>query len=314
MFILECTDYKLWNIVEFVEYLAHNQGNDIVIKINPEAIDIDQLDVFRYIDAFDFKSVKIITRNQLQTHPKYNIVYNLENWFFETPVTIDSQVHTWTQRKTFLCAYARPIASRLGLAGWLNHHYKSETVIQFTTEFNINNPNFEFDKLAHYDIDSVQYAVAIAKQLPIQTVDNSLYYHDVEQLWDWTDVALLDLYKDIFVDIVSENHNQGTTFFPTEKITRPMYCKKPFVVFAGKDYLDYLHQMGFKTFWDYWPQTYDGYEQKDRYCAMLDILRTIGSKSKSELAYMLEDMQPILDHNYELLMTKNFNKKIKKIV
>ncbi len=314
MFILQCTDYKLWNIVEFVEYLASNQGKDIVIAINPEAIDIDELEVFRYIDAFTFKSVKIITRNQLQKHPKYNIEYNLENWFLETKVKISNNIHQWNQSKIFLCAYARPIASRLGFAGWLRHYYDKETIIQFTTEFTDDNPNFEFDKLANYDLDSLKYAIDIVKQLPIQTVDNSLYYKDVAQLWDWSDTEMLGLYKNIFVDVVAENHNQGETFFPTEKITRTIYCKKPFVVFGNKDYLDYLHQMGFKTFHDYWSQSYDGYEQKDRYCAMLKILNEIANTPKQELAGMLEDMQPILDHNYNLLMDKTYNYDVKKIV
>ena len=314
MFRLSCTDYKLWNTVEFVEYLAHMQGKDIVILINPEAIDIDELEVYRYIDAFDFQSVTIITRNQLQKHPRYNIKYNLENWFIETKVEIDKDIHRWDQSKIFLCAYARPIASRLGFAGWLKHHYDKHTIIQFTTEFTENNPSFEFDKLAKYDIVSLKYAIDIVKQLPIQTVDNSLYYKDVKQLWDWTDTEMLGLYKSIFVDVVAENHNQGETFFPTEKITRPIYCKKPFVVFGNKDYLDYLHQMGFRTFHDYWSQNYDGYDQKDRYCAMLQILDQIGRKSKVELASMLEDMQPILEHNYNLLMDKTYNYDVKKIV
>ena len=311
-FVLECTDDKLWNLVQFVEYLAHNNDKDIQIFINPEAIDVDELDVFKYIDAFNFKSVTIITRNPFQTHPRYKIKYLDKNWFFETPVTIDHTVHTWNQSKIFLCAYARPIAARLGFAGWLNHNYRDQTVIQFTTRFEQNNPNFEFDKLAQYDLDSVGYAIDIVKQLPIETVDSALYYKDIHRGGVLNDTAMFDLYKNIFVDVVAENHNQGETFFPTEKIARPIYCKKPFVVFAGKDYCHYLHQTGFKTFYNYWSQTYDGYKHRDRYCAMLDILKQIGNKSKTELADMLDDMQPILDHNYNLLMDKTYNYNFKK--
>jgi len=313
MFILECTDYKLWNLVQFVEYLAHNQGKDIVILINPEAIDLGELDVFKYIDVFDFKSVTIFTCNQLQKHPRYKIEYLTKNTFFESQVEVDSQIHRWNQTKTFLCVYGRPIACRLGLASWLHHHYQDETLIQFTTEYNADNPNFEWNKLASYDLDSVKYATDLVKTLPIQTVNNQ-HYDNIRADWNWQDKDMLNLYKSIFVDIVAENHNQGTTFFPTEKITRPMYCKKPFIVFGNKDYLDYLHQMGFKTFWEYWSQTYDGYENGNRYCAMLEILDQIGSKTKSELADMLLDMQPILDHNYNLLMNKNYTTEIKQIV
>ena len=315
MFYLQCTDYKIWNTVEFVEYLAHNQGKNIIIHINPEAIDIDELDVYRYIDAFKFASVKIITCNQLQKHSKYTIEYVMKNKCLESIVEVDSQIHTWNQTKTFLCAYGRPTASRLGLASWLDHYYPDETIIQFTTDFTADNSNFEFNKLATYDIDSLALSANLVKKLPIQTVPNNnysgtLYTGD----WQWYDNGILGLYKSIFVDVVAENHNQGDTFYPTEKTTRPMYCKRPFIVHAGKDYLDYLHQSGFKTFHDFWDQSYDGFEHKDRYIGMLQVLKEIGKKTKTELAKMLEDMQPILEHNYNLLMNKTFTFNVKKIV
>jgi hypothetical protein len=47
---------------------------------------------------------------------------------------------------------------------------------------------------------------------------------------------------------------------------------------------------------------------------MLQIFAEIGSKSKKELKQMLDDMQPILDHNYNLLVDKAYNYNIKKIV
>jgi len=313
MFFLECTDYKLWNPVEFVKYLADNQDKDIIIHINPEAIDINELGIFHYIDCFEFKSVIIYTRNQLQQHPTYKIEYIRENPFFESSVSINPLIQTWNQTKTFLCVYGRPIASRLGFASWLHHHYPDETLIQFTTNYNDDNLNFEWNKLAGYDLDSVKFATDLVRNLPIQTVNNN-HYNNLTPDWSWHDKDMLSLYKSIFVDVVAENHNQGETFFPTEKVTRPIYCKKPFIVHGNKDYLDYLHQMGFRTFHDYWSQNYDGYDQKDRYCAMLQIFAEIGSKSKVELASMLEDMQPILDHNYDLLMDKTYNYDVKKIV
>jgi hypothetical protein len=313
MFFLECTDYKLWNPVEFVKYLADNQDKDIIIHINPEAIDINELRIFDYIDCFKFKSVIIYTRNQLQQHPIYKIEYIRENPFIESSVSINPLIQTWNQTKTFLCVYGRPIASRLGFASWLHHHYPDETLIQFTTHHNDDNPNFEWNKLAGYDLDSVKYATDLVQNLPIQTVNN-MHYNNLRSDWNWQDKDMINLYKSIFVDVVAENHNQGETFFPTEKIARPIYCKKPFIVHGNKDYLDYLHQMGFRTFHDYWSQNYDGYDQKDRYCAMLQIFAEIGSKSKKELKQMLDDMQPILDHNYNLLVDKAYNYNIKKIV
>ena len=92
-----------------------------------------------------------------------------------------------------------------------------------------------------------------------------------------------------------------------------MWLKKPFIAFASKNYLCHLRQMGFRTFGDFWDETYDGYQGRDRYLLILKLIDTIANKSRSELNDIYWKMKYTLDHNYNLLATQSYTTKITKI-
>ena len=69
--------------------------------------------------------------------------------------------------------------------------------------------------------------------------------------------------------------------------------------------------MGFKTFYEFWDEDYDGFETKDRYLKILKLIDYIANKSIEELHLMYQSMQDILNYNYNLLTTKQFIKNIK---
>ena len=72
--------------------------------------------------------------------------------------------------------------------------------------------------------------------------------------------------------------------------------------------------MGFRTFNDFWNEDYDGYEGKDRYVKILELIDMLAQKSTDELERMYWDMQYTLDHNYNLLLTQTYNKIITEIL
>ena len=83
---------------------------------------------------------------------------------------------------------------------------------------------------------------------------------------------------------------------------------------GSKNYLAYLRQMGFRTFTDFWDESYDGYEGKDRYFKILKLIDTLATKSLQELEYMYLSMQFTLDHNYQLLMEQSYKKHVNEIL
>ena len=92
-----------------------------------------------------------------------------------------------------------------------------------------------------------------------------------------------------------------------------MLLKKPFIMFASKHHLAYLKQMGFKTFRDFWNEGYDDTDGVNRYLQILKLIDWIAQQPMDALADMYQRMQPILDHNYNLLIRQNYDMDITKI-
>ena len=324
-FTISCANDKIWNICELINFLATNQNKYIKLKINPEAICLTTIGLYSIIDSFKFLKVDIYTENLLESHEIYNIIHPdlgkwAKQWITHVP-NIDPSLHCWNFKKIFLNFYRRPTANRIGIAGHLLANYKNISKIHFTWGNSLDElALYEFDKLARYSIKSVKNAVDLAQHMPLQEYKNINLFNvggpsipDGKKFafnYQYDDDKGINMYNDILVDIVSESHVSGNTFYITEKTVRPMWLKKSFIVFASKNYLDYLHQMGFKTFNDFWSEEYDGYEDRDRYVKILELIDTLAKKPIKELQQMYIDMQEIFEHNYNLLLNQNYNTNI----
>jgi hypothetical protein len=112
-------------------------------------------------------------------------------------------------------------------------------------------------------------------------------------------------YNDSFCDIVTESRFAQPTGNYSEKTYQPMYYMKPFVLVAPPKTLQYIKENGFKTFSDFWDESYDDcLNHHDRMLKIIDTIDYINSKSMDELSAMYKDMLPILEHNYNLFREK----------
>ncbi len=95
-------------------------------------------------------------------------------------------------------------------------------------------------------------------------------------------------------------------FLPTEKIGKTMFLRKPFLVYSTQYYLKYLREMGFKTFGDFWDESYDSEPDPYVRASMInDIMEDIRhSYATSQIEYMVLQMAEITDHNHNLMMNK----------
>jgi hypothetical protein len=82
---------------------------------------------------------------------------------------------------------------------------------------------------------------------------------------------------------------------------------------ASKFYLGYLKQIGFKTFNDFWPEAYDNEDGKLRYLSILALIDRLALLPMDELVELNNKMQHIVNHNYQLLTSRQFNKNVTKI-
>jgi hypothetical protein len=104
-----------------------------------------------------------------------------------------------------------------------------------------------------------------------------------------------------FVFLVTETCFFQTKTHLTEKIFKPIVLRMPFVLAGCAHNLEYLRSYGFRTFGEYWDESYDSIEDPvERINAITQVIKTISSLSLEQQKNMLLDMQPILEHNYQL--------------
>jgi len=302
-------DNFIWNEHELLQFLVANQNKDIVIDTNGEGCCAKTIGLYRILDLFSFNSVTLITTNILENHSKYKITRNKFFKFFNIGNIDYTKFHIWNKNYTFGAFYNRPLWHRIGLAAELNEFTSSLLNFRSDPRSEDSRCQFELQKLFEFAPESAKKFLTAIKQFP-QQLEKQDGYTVGATTQQHTD-QLCEFYPNILVDVVAETFTSGNTFFATEKTVRPMLMKKPFIIMGPKNFMIYLRQMGFRTFYEYWNEDYDGYEGKEKYRRILDLIDDIAKKPADELNKMYASMQEILEHNYQLLMNQTYNMEIK---
>ena len=311
-FTLIPADYFIWNKHELLSFLIRHQGCDIIINTHSEGCCLKSIGLYQLLDLFVFRSVTIETTNAVEYHPVYNIVKRQTDKFFKVHSAVNySECQQWNKSKVFGALYNRAIWHRIGLASYLKTNYNDISLVNFRA--NPHDPDqrqlFEVQKLFEFSPESVTNFSQLYDMLPavIEPIDGYTVGATTIQHTD----QLCKFYKDFLIDIVAETFTSGRTFFPTEKTVRPMLMKKPFIAMGPKCFLIHLRQMGFKTFYEFWDEDYDGYGTVERYKRILLVIDSLANKSATELSAMYDAMQEVLEHNYQVLVSQTYNNEIK---
>jgi hypothetical protein len=300
---------RLLEVDKFVSFCHHSENQNIVLQINNEAHCLTYCGVYDILDQFTHKSVIIKTSNRLETHDKYQVEsVSWLDWMQNLSGFDQARRRDWNQNKIFGCFYGRPSAPRLGIATHLARNHSAISYIQHKFNFdNFDSRNlFDIQRLFSWDPESVQY---------LNLLRDPKYHSDIDYkkgYYDWTN-TLVDLYDNILIDLVAEPVSQGLSFYPTEKIWRPILARRPFIVMGSRDYLEYLRQMGFETFNDFWDEDYDGYDGAYRYYKILDLINKLASQPLRNFTEIYKSMTKKLQHNYDMLINQSYATNIKKI-
>ena len=85
-----------------------------------------------------------------------------------------------------------------------------------------------------------------------------------------------------------------------------MATKTPFIIQGSQYILRRLKHLGFQTFDQWWDEGYDEdpylYSQNE----IKKVLNYIAGLSIDDMNKMYANMQPVLEHNYQRLLTLNF--------
>lgn len=313
-------DQHIWNLeYATVDILQEfQQKGSITINLNNEGPDANELGLYKLLDYvcsqfnIDKKLVRIHTGNLLEQHSEYKILTIAPICFVNNAQTFaknnDFTKKNFDNIKHFGLFIGRSNWHRLWLAAELFNKYRTQTLQTFLYDPNsdFHKSHLGFDKLINQlsicDLESVSKLIASAP-IELDPVDNFPIVNPAN-------LAIAQHYHSFLIELVCETYTSGNSFFPTEKTWRPIICKTPFIIRGPVNFLKNLKRLGFKTFEKYWDESYD---EDGGILGTQRILKNVEHLSKlpnNELQSMYNDMTPILEHNYALMLelnSKSFN-------
>lgn len=220
-------------------------------------------------------------------------------------------VSSKTINKTFGMFVGRSSWDRLLLSSHLYNNYRELSYQTYRSY--LDNPgsmiNIDLDRLfwmcsCHKKLNTklIDSITNFVKSLPLLISNNHKNITHIQ--WDSgaVDKEILSWYNNIFVDIVCEKMITGQTFFPTEKTARPLATKTPFLMMAAPNYIKNLRRLGFRSFGQFWDESYDYQQGIQRVESIQRIIDDLAKLTQDQLQNLYQKMTPILEHNYKTYM------------
>lgn len=320
------SDNTIWNRDEVYVKLSQAIDSRLPFQINllGEAPDLRSIGLYNYLEESELNlaDVTVYTANALEKHNKINIVYRPPMQLLENAKGYVTDIFKNSQLKHFGMFIGRSNGPRLHLATYLNQHYSNHSILSyhynFVDEFHKDNIGLE-DLIKNYNAKDVSQEAKFISQCPIRIKENTIVCNNktlklnyAQQLFDADQDYFSQTYNNFFVELVCESFFTGNTFFPTEKLFRPILLKTPFIVQGPQYFLHNLKKLGFQTFDQWWDEGYSEDTAWYQLTEIKKILDFLSTNSVDELNRMYLSMSGILEHNYQLAMnlTKNDFKKI----
>ena len=115
---------------------------------------------------------------------------------------------------------------------------------------------------------------------------------------------VVNIYKSSYISLVTETFFYEDEYIVTEKAYQPMAYFHPFIILGSPYTLKHLRSMGFKTFGDFWDESYDEELDNDkRFEKIFNLILYFNKIPIEELHDLYVEMIPILKYNYKLLLS-----------
>jgi len=110
------------------------------------------------------------------------------------------------------------------------------------------------------------------------------------------------IFDDNFLWVASETKKVHNGVYITEKTWKAIAYGSPFVINGDNGSLQYLKDMGFKTFNEYWDESYDEVDNIEKIKRITGIIKNICGKDLDQINDLYKSMIPILQHNQKILI------------
>lgn len=156
-----------------------------------------------------------------------------------------------------------------------------------------------FDSSSFDNFKSMLPLIIDSNTTEIVVPDHESYQSPINLHQDGRDES--HLFQNVFLNVVNETHQPDDLVFITEKTYRSINYCRPFVINGDKGSLQYLKEMGFQTFNNFWDESYDTDDDHTKITKICRIVENVCSMDIQELYALYQEMLPILEHNYYLL-------------
>lgn len=130
-------------------------------------------------------------------------------------------------------------------------------------------------------------------------------------------VIQYDFYQHIGLDITVETVFDYPCPYISEKVFRPISCKRPFIVVGASHTLKLLQSLGFKTFSNIINESYDDIvDPEQRLVAVINEINNFVNRPISAIISDVKKCKTTLDYNFDQLLNFENNEleKIKNIL
>lgn len=112
-----------------------------------------------------------------------------------------------------------------------------------------------------------------------------------------------EYFTETFCHVVTETLFYDKTLHLTEKSFRPIVNERPFILVGPPRSLECLRSYGFKTFNDFWDESYDNIQDPDkRLDAIMQLITHINTWTLAEMSKTLIKMSDTLQHNRRVFL------------
>jgi len=303
----------VWNKIEVVSQFTSAVCNNqpVCIDLLSEGPAFENLDIFDSLirickeHNYNLDNITVTSCNTYQqsvdqinfetvfpNHFVFNTVKKLENKPINKDIT-----------KTFGIFVGRSNCHRLDLSSYLFNKYRQQT-----------NQTFHYDYSDDYHKNNLglDTLVEIQGTGDLASISNFLRHCPI-RLQETVEYPILmnqhcnmySQYRNFFVEIVCETSYVGNTFFPTEKIWRPIIMQTPFIVQGSQHFLHRLQKLGFKTFNQWWDEGYAEDPADWQPGEIKKVIDRLAKKPADEIKKIYNEMLPTLEHNRQLLLDMN---------
>jgi hypothetical protein len=292
--------------------LTLQRSGSVVIDLDGEAPSLAETpihELFKYLQTqgLDISKIHVLTGNPLETYSDVPITFVPESFYeFQIFQKNCGQIPTHKNIKYHFGNFiSRTTMPRLILASHLYCNYKDKTFQTFHYQHNsdYHKTHLELDKLVHeFGPCSAEFdeAVLLLKSAPL--LKENIGSYPILHVLPETVISPCQWYPNFFLDVICETWTNDTGFYVTEKFWRSVATKTPFIMYGPRDVLTNLKKLGFKTFDGFWDEGYQEDYLFDKLAGIKSVLKEISSKPLDKIVEMHRQMQPILNHNYEVFM------------